>query len=131
MSMENDTPLSLEEESAYIARLLKQAQDRWARLKRRDSETKVAWENIMGTLFGGTAQELTGAAEMIRTMRWSDGLASWFDVSPLGEIVPAEGFPVENVGIASMLALMIQYRHQETTGSWLEVDRTRHCAERP
>ena len=33
MSMENDNVLSLAEETAYIARLLKQAQDRWTRLE--------------------------------------------------------------------------------------------------
>ena len=80
--MENDNVLSLAEETAYIARLLKQAQDRWTRLKRRDPETKVAWENILGTLFGGTAQELTGAAEMIRTMNWTDGLFHFYAHSP-------------------------------------------------
>ena len=127
--MENDNVLSLAEETAYIARLLKQAQDRWTRLKRRDPETKVAWENILGTLFGGTAQELTGAAEMIRTMSWTDGLASWFDVSPLGRLFLRRVF-AEKCGIASMLAVMIQYRQQEASGSWLEVAANRQALNR-
>ena len=49
----------------YISQVLIQAQDRWKRLIRRDPETSVAWDNVLGTLFGGTAQELVGAHQPI------------------------------------------------------------------